>query len=69
MASTTTLKLSEELKARICALVRAAGDAALREYRRTGIAYALEDVEGYILARAEGKNAPHPKPVKRAVEG
>jgi predicted transcriptional regulator len=94
MASTTTLKLSEELKARISALAEAegktphaymvesleqqadraerrrkylvAGDAALRDYQRTGIAYAMEDVERYILAKAQGKKASPPKPVKRA---
>lgn len=94
MASTTTLKLSEELKARISALAQAegktshaymveaierqaeraerrreylaAGDAALMEHQRTGIAYAMEDVEEYILAKAEGRRTPPPKPVKRA---
>ena len=44
----------------------AAGDAALHEYERTGIAYAMEDVERYIVALAEGRSAPKPKPVKRA---
>jgi predicted transcriptional regulator len=94
MAATTTLKLSEELKARISALAKAegktphaymvetlerqaeraerrreylaAGDASLREYQRTGIAYAMEDVEQYILGKVEGKKASRPKPVKPA---
>lgn len=92
-ASATTLKIPDELKARLCALAEAegksphaymiealeqqaqraerrreylaAGDAALREYERTGIAYAMEDVERYIVARAEGGKAAKPKPVKR----
>ncbi len=94
MAATTTLKLTEELKARISALAQAegktphaymvealerqaeraerrrdylaAGDAALNEYRKAGIAYAMEDVENYIMAKAEGGKASRPKPVKRA---
>lgn len=92
MASSTTLKLPEELKARIATLAEAegktphaymvealqekadraerrreylaAGTAALREYERTGIAYAMEDVERYILGVAAGKKPPRPKPVK-----
>jgi predicted transcriptional regulator len=43
----------------------AAGDAALREYKETGIAYAMEDVERYIVALAEGRRASKPKPTKR----
>jgi predicted transcriptional regulator len=93
MASTTTLKLPETLKARIAALAEAEGksphafmvealeqqadraerrrqyladgDAALSEYRRTGIAYAMEDVEKYIVDLARGSKAARPKPVKR----
>jgi predicted transcriptional regulator len=92
MTTTTTLKLTEELKARIATLAEAegktphaymvealqekadraerrrdylaAGTAALREYERTGIAYAMEDVERYILGIAAGKKPPRPKPVK-----
>jgi predicted transcriptional regulator len=92
MASSTTLKLPEELKARIATLAEAegktphaymvealqekadraerrreylaAGTAALREYERTGIAYAMEDVERYILGVAAGKKPPRPKPAK-----
>lgn len=41
-----------------------AGDAALGEYERTGIAYAMEDVEQYILGVAAGKKPRRPKPVK-----
>jgi len=44
----------------------AAGDAALADYERTGIAYAMEDVEQYIVALAEGRRAAKPKPWKRA---
>ena len=90
----TTLKIPEDLKARLTALAEsegksphaymlealerqaeraerqraylAAGDAALREYQKTGIAYAMEDVERYIVALAEGRNAAKPKPSKRA---
>jgi predicted transcriptional regulator len=43
----------------------AAGDAALREYEKTGIAYAMEDVERYIVALAEGRGTVKPRPVKR----
>lgn len=91
-ASSTTLKLPEELKARIATLAEAegktphaymvealqekadraerrreyleAGAAALRSYERTGIAYAMEDVERYILGIAAGKKPSRPKPVK-----
>jgi hypothetical protein len=38
----------------------------LREYERTGIAYAMEDVERYIVALAEGRGASRPKALKRA---
>jgi predicted transcriptional regulator len=41
-----------------------AGAASLREYERTGIAYAMEDVERYILGIAAGKKPKRPKPVK-----
>lgn len=44
----------------------AAGAAALSEYERTGIAYAMEDVERYILGIAAGKKPRRPKPVKAA---
>jgi predicted transcriptional regulator len=44
----------------------AAGAASLREYERTGIAYAMEDVERYILGIAEGKKPIRPKPTKVA---
>ena len=92
MASSTTLKLSEELKARIAALAEAegktphaymvealqektdraerrreyleAGATAVRNYERTGIAYAMEDVERYILGIAAGKKPPRPKPTR-----
>ncbi|MGZ5040963.1 MAG: hypothetical protein ACXWBQ_09475, partial [Usitatibacter sp.] len=42
----------------------AAGAAALKEYERTGIAYAMEDVERYVLGLASGKKPRRPKPVK-----
>jgi predicted transcriptional regulator len=41
----------------------AAGADAMREYERTGIAYAMEDVERYILGIAAGKKVRRPKPV------
>ena len=41
-----------------------AGAAALQEYERTGVAYAMEDVEHYILGIAAGKKPPRPKPAK-----
>ena len=43
-----------------------AGAAALGEYERTGIAYAMEGVEQYILGVAAGKKLRRPKPVKAA---
>lgn len=43
-----------------------AGAASLREYERTGVAYAMEDVEQYILGIAAGKKPSRPKPVKVA---
>jgi predicted transcriptional regulator len=42
----------------------AAGAASLKEYERTGIAYAMEDVERYILGIAAGKKPSRPKPTK-----
>jgi len=91
--SATTLKIPDELKARLSALADAegksphaymlealerearraerrheylaSGDAALREYEKTGIAYAMEDVERYVVALAEGRRSAKPKPVKR----
>jgi predicted transcriptional regulator len=94
MASTTTLKISEDLKARIAQLAAAegksphafmvealekqaeraerrreymaAGDAALHAYAGSGIAYAMEDVEKYIVSLARGEKVPRPKPVKRS---
>ncbi|SRR5258708_6324552 len=42
----------------------AAGAAALREYERTGIAYAMEDVERYIVGLAAGRKPSRPRPVK-----
>ena len=44
----------------------AAGDAALRDYEKTGIAYAMEDVERYVVALAEGRAGAKPKALKRA---
>jgi hypothetical protein len=41
-----------------------AGAAALDEHKRTGIAYAMEDVEQYILGIAAGKKPQRPNPVK-----
>jgi predicted transcriptional regulator len=92
MTTSTTLKLPDELRARIAALAEAdgktshaymvealqekadraerrrdylaAGTKALHEYERTGIAYAMEDVERYILGIVAGKRLSRPKPVK-----
>ena len=44
----------------------AAGAASMREYERTGIAYAMEDVERYILGIAAGKKPRRPKPATAA---
>jgi predicted transcriptional regulator len=41
-----------------------AGAAALAEYQHTGVAYAMEDVEQYILGIAAGKKPRRPKPAK-----
>lgn len=92
MASPTTLKVPDELRARLTAQAEAegvsthaymlealkekadradrrteyldAGANALEEYERTGIAYAMEDVERYILGVAAGKTPRRPKPTK-----
>lgn len=42
----------------------AAALAADEEYRRTGVAYAMEDVHEYLDARVRDRNAPRPKPIK-----
>jgi hypothetical protein len=44
----------------------AAGAAALEEHERTGIAFAMEDVERYILGIAAGRKPRRPKPAKAA---
>lgn len=44
----------------------AAGTASLREFERTGIAYAMEDVERYILGIAGGTKPRRPKPAAAA---
>lgn len=92
MGSPTTLKVPDELRARLAAQAEAEGKSphaymlealkekadradrrreylstgadALREYERTGIAYAMEDVEQYILGVAAGKKPRRPKPAK-----
>lgn len=92
MATTTTLKLPDDLKARIAPLAELEGktphawmvdaletQAELAEMRRAfitdalesaaevdagGPLYAMEDVHAYILARAAGKAAKRPAPVK-----
>lgn len=35
------------------------------EYEKTGVFFRAEDVHGYILARASGKKARRPRPIKR----
>lgn len=90
MPSPTTLKVPDDLRARLAEQAEAegktphaymiealrekadradrrreylaAGADAMREYERTGIAYAMEDVERYILGIAAGKTARRPKP-------
>lgn len=92
MASPTTLKVPDDLRARLAEQAEAegksahaymlealkekadradrrreylsAGAAALEEYERSGIAYAMEDVEQYILGIAAGKKPGRPKPAK-----
>jgi len=94
MASPITLKVPDDLRARLAAQAQAegksphaymlealrekadradlrreylaAGASALRDYERTGIAYAMEDVEQYILGIAAGRKPHRPKPVKAA---
>lgn len=89
MSSPTTLKLPEELKARLAAQAEAEGKTAhaymiealaekadrvdrrtryladgqraLAEYERTGVAYAMEDVEQYFMAVAAGRKPRRPK--------
>ena len=91
-SSPTTLKLPQDLRARLVAQAQvegktphaymlealrekadrsdrrqeylAAGEKALKEYERTGIAYAMEDVEQYILGVAAGTKPRRPKPIK-----
>lgn len=38
---------------------------SLDHYRKTGIAYAADDVHAYLNARAAGKSPARPKPVSR----
>ena len=92
MASPTTLKVPDDLRARLAEKAEAegksahaymlealkekadradrrreylsAGAAALEEYERSGIAFAMEDVEQYILGIAAGKKPGRPKPAK-----
>ena len=92
MASPTTLKVPDDLRARLAEQAEAEGKSAhaymlealkekadradrrreylsvgataLDEYERSGIAYAMEDVEQYILGIAAGKKPGRPKPLK-----
>ena len=92
MPSPTTLKIPDDLRARLAAQAEdagktphaymldalrekadrvdrrseylEAGEAAWREHERTGIAYAMEDVEEYLLGLAAGKKPRRPRPVK-----
>ena len=92
MPTSTTLKLPDDLRAKLAAHAEAegktphaymvealkekaeradrrrayleAGAKALQEYRQSGIAYAMEDVETYILGLAAGKAPKRPQPVK-----
>ena len=38
---------------------------SVAEYEKTGLSYRAEDVHRYLLARASGKQARRPKPLKR----
>ncbi|HVC12424.1 MAG TPA: CopG family transcriptional regulator [Burkholderiales bacterium] len=38
---------------------------SLAQYERTAVAYRAEDVHRYVLARASGRKARRPRPVKR----
>jgi predicted transcriptional regulator len=42
----------------------ASADESMRHFKRTGIAYAFDDVKKYIVAKANGRNPPKPKPLK-----
>jgi predicted transcriptional regulator len=92
MASTTSLKLSDELKEKIGKLAQGVAQtphaymvdaiarkverdekrqdfinaalASAAETKRTGIAYAHDDVWDYILKKARGQKARKPKPIK-----
>ena len=92
MASPTTLKVPDDLRARLAAQAEAegksahaymlealkekadradrrreylaAGSAALEDYQGSGVAYAMEDVEQYILGIAAGKKPRRPAPAK-----
>jgi predicted transcriptional regulator len=92
MAHPTTLKVPDDLRARLAEQAEAegitphaymlealkekadrsdrrrdylaAGASAMQKYERTGVAYAMEDVERYILGIAAGKKVRRPKPVK-----
>jgi predicted transcriptional regulator len=92
MPSPTTLKIPDDLRARLAAQAEAegktphaymlealrekadrgdrrrdylkAGADAMKEYERTGIAYAMEDVERYILGIAAGNKPRRPQPAK-----
>jgi predicted transcriptional regulator len=94
MTTSTTLKVPDDLRARLATQAEAegktphaymlealrekadradrrrdylsAGAVALREYERSGIAYAMEDVEKYILGIAAGKKPRRPKTLKAA---
>jgi predicted transcriptional regulator len=96
MASPTTLKLPDDLRARLAAQAEAegmsthaymlealkekadrcdrrreylqAGASALARYERNGIAYAMEDVERYVLGIAAGKTPRRPKPTKGSLK-
>lgn len=39
--------------------------ASVAEHKRTGVAYAAEDVREYFAAKVAGKKPARPKPVKR----
>ncbi len=64
MTVSTTLKLSGTQAGKRLAFYADARQS-LAEYEKTGISYRAEDVHRYFLARASGKQARKPRPLKR----
>jgi len=62
MIGTTPPKPSEGLEKQNEFIASARESAA--HFQRTGIVYTIEDVERYVMAKAAGRKAAKPKPVK-----